>query len=262
MTYLSEIIRFVENAAGRRLNRDEGIQHGRNDRLIRGATLAWMASPDAIRAAGAAGHDLLIGHESLYFPYDVVVADKPLPGWREWKINRQRFDLLEKYQLSFLRLHGSVDKISIFDTFAEQLGLGAAVYADGLVKVYEILPCPLAELVERVKHSVGMLHLRVAAAGATRRTVHRVGLPWGGLGLFVNVGYQQQLIEQRCDVFIAGESDNYGFRFAAECGIPMIETSHEVSENPGLRRFTALLCETFRDVEFKFFENECVWKMQ
>ena len=45
MTYLSDIIRFVENAAGHRLNRDEGIQHGKNDRLIRGATLAWMASP-------------------------------------------------------------------------------------------------------------------------------------------------------------------------------------------------------------------------
>ena len=93
MTYLSDIIRFVENAAGHRLNRDEGIQHGKNDRLNRGATLAWMASPDAIRAAGAAGHDLLIGHESLYFPYDVIVADNPPPGWREWQINRQRFDL-------------------------------------------------------------------------------------------------------------------------------------------------------------------------
>ena len=31
----------------------------------------------------------------------------------------------------------------------------------------------------------------------------------------------------------------------------MIETSHEVSENPGLRRFTALLSETFPGVEFQ-----------
>ena len=79
--------------------------------------------------------------------------------------------------------------------------------------------------------------LRVSAARGMDQVVHRVGLPWGGLGLFVNVGYQQRLIEQGCDVFIAGESDNYGFRFAAECGIPMIETSHELSENDGLQRF-------------------------
>ena len=127
-----------------------------------------MASPDAIRAAGAAGHDLLIGHESLYFPYDVIVADNPPPGWREWQINRQRFDLLEKYQLSFLRLHGSVDKISIFDTSPNCWGWARRYYADGLVKVYEIPPCPLAELVERVKQSVGMPHLRVAALARGR----------------------------------------------------------------------------------------------
>ena len=71
--------------------------------------------------------------------------------------------------------------------------------------------------------------------------VSRIGLPWGGLGLFVNVGYQQALVEQGCDLFIAGESDNYGFRFAQECGIPMIETSHEIlreSRSCSLHRHT------------------------
>ena len=85
--------------------------------------------------------------------------------------------------------------------------------------------------------------------------MHRVGLPWGGLGLFVNVGYQQRLIEQGCDVFIAGESDNYGFRFAAECGIPMIETSHELSENDGLRRFAEMLSGGFPDVQFRLLHE-------
>ena len=51
-----------------------------------------------------------------------------------------------------------------------------------------------------------------------------------------------------------------GFRFAAECGIPMIETSHELSENPGLRRFTAMLMDAFPGVEFRFYENECIWR--
>jgi putative NIF3 family GTP cyclohydrolase 1 type 2 len=93
------------------------------------------------------------------------------------------------------------------------------------------------------------------------RRVKRVGLPWGGMGLFVNVGYQQQLIDQGCDVFIAGETDNYGFRFAQECGIPMIETSHEVSENRGLAHFTEMQAEAFPQMEFRFFENPCVWSM-
>ncbi len=121
----------------------------------------------------------------------------------------------------------------------------------------EIIRCALDDLVAWVKRRVGMDAVRVTVPSGTEkaqtRTVHRVGLPWGGLGLFVNVGYQQALIEQGCDDFIAGESDNYGFRFAQEVGIPMIETSHEVSENPGLQ------AEAFPDVAFEFYETPLVW---
>ena len=92
--------------------------------------------------------------------------------------------------------------------------------------------------------------------------MRRVGLPWGGLGLFVNVGYRQRLIEVGCDVFIAGESDSYGFRFRVELGIPMIETSHEDSENPGLRHFTDLLAAAFPQVAFPFYENANIWVWQ
>ena len=261
MTRPKDIIDYVESRADHCLNHDEGVQHGDSERFIKGVTVAWMATPEAIRAAGESGHELLIAHESLYSPYNVINAPNPPADWEQWKVNRQRRSLLKQNNLAFLRLHGSIDEICIFDTFAETLELGEAVFAaEGLVKVYEIPPCPLHVLVERVKERVGMPHLRLAAAGDMNRTVCRVGLPWGGLGLFVNVGYQQKLIAQGCDVFIAGESDNYGFRFAAECGIPMIETSHEVSENPGFARFTAMLAEAFPDVEFQFHENECIWR--
>ena len=104
-----------------------------------------------------------------------------------------------------------------------------------------------------------MANVRVAHLPDPDAKVSRVGLPWGGLGLFINVGYQQRLVVQDCDVFIAGEADNYGFRFAVECGIPMIETSHEISENPGLSHFTRMLSEQFPSVEFSFYENSCVW---
>jgi len=261
MTRPSDIIDFVEARTGHALNSDEGVQHGDGERCVRGATVAWMATPDAIEGAGAAGHELLIAHESLYYPYDVLRAADAPADWKQWKVNRQRRSLLEQHDLALVRLHGSVDEICIFDTFAELLGLGEAVFADGLVKVYEIAACPLHELVGKVKERVGMPGVRVSDAGDMNRTVRRVGLPWGGVGLSLNVGYQQALVAQDCDVFIAGESDNYGFRFAAECEIPMIETSHEVSESPGLDRFTAMLARSFPGVEFRFHEDECIWRM-
>lgn len=262
MTTPSRIIAYVEAKTGHTLHPDEGVQHGDSERCVTSATVAWMATPDAIKSAASAGDDLLIVHESLYYPYDVIHAASPPSDWKEWRVNRQRQSLLDRHDLALLRLHGSVDEICIFDTFAEVLELGQAVVADGLVKVYEIPACPLSALVERVKSRIGMPYLRVADAGDIDRVVRRVGLPWGGLGLFVNVGYQQSLVAQGCDVFVAGESDNYGFRFAVECGIPMIETSHELSENPGLRRFTAMLRQAFPDTVFTFYENECVWQMK
>ena len=251
----------MKTQAGQDLRHDEGVWHGSIDHETKSATVVWKATPDAIRAAGEAGHDLIIAHESLYSPYDVLANPNPPKGWQEWKTNRQRRELLEKYDLTLLRLHGSIDKLCIFDDFAERLELGEAVFVDDLVKVYEIPPCPLHKLVQRVKKQMNMPALRVADAGDMNQLVSRVGLPWGGVGLLMNVGYQNSLIEQNCNVFIAGETDNYGFRFAAECGIPMIETSHELSENPGFEHFTEILTKTFPSTDFHFYENKCIWQI-
>jgi putative NIF3 family GTP cyclohydrolase 1 type 2 len=259
LTTINDLISFVSGLSGHPLNWDEGIHHGAPHQPLSGVTVCWMASPAAIERAGRMGHQLLIGHESLYYPYQLSPDAERPAGWMEWQVNRQRRETLERFGLSFLRIHGSADEICIFDDFAALLDLGLPIRADCLAKVFEIEPCTLGELVERVKGRLKMPLLRLSPAGPMDRVVRRVGLPWGGLGLFVNVGYQQELIELGCDVFIAGESDNYGFRFAEECGIPMIETSHETSENPGLKHFTAMLAEAFPQVEFLFFENPCVW---
>ncbi|MFP4028402.1 MAG: Nif3-like dinuclear metal center hexameric protein [Candidatus Brocadiia bacterium] len=127
--------------------------------------------------------------------------------------------------------------------------------------VFIMRPTPFSELIEQVKKKTSMASLRVGDAGIPNKLVKRIGLPWGGLGLFTNVGYQQRLIEAGCDAFIAGESDNLGLRFATECGIPIIETSHEISENPGLEHFATILSEAFPALDVSFFNVECVWEM-
>ncbi len=257
---IGQIVDFVEALSGHPLNRDEGVLHGEQDRDVSRVVVCWMATPDAIRFAGGRDADLLIGHEALYYPYPLSASPRPT-GWEMWPVNRARKELLEYYDLQFLRIHGSADEICIFDDFAGLLELGQPVSAEGLVKVYEISPVKLSELVARGRACTFMGGLRVCTVTADDPAVQRVGLPWGGLGSFVNVAYQQSLIDQECDVFIAGESDNYGFRFAQEAGIPMIETSHEVSENPGLRHFTQMLQDRFPGVEIIFFENPLCWKI-
>jgi putative NIF3 family GTP cyclohydrolase 1 type 2 len=263
LTTASDIVAYVEKQTGHALSKDEGVHHGDGKSPVKGVTVSWMASPDAIEAAGRNGHQLLIAHESLYYPYDVVILENPPAGWQSWLVNRQRRELLDKYGLTCLRLHGAADELCIGDVFADLLGLGKPVVKQeqGTIRVYEVPECSLDELVRRVKSRLGMPHLRVADKGFGARRVKRIGLPWGGFGLFVNVIVQQKLAALGCDVFITGESDSYGFRFANECGIPMIETSHEDSENHGFRRFSELLAGAFPDVAFQFHDNKNIWRI-
>jgi putative NIF3 family GTP cyclohydrolase 1 type 2 len=255
----ADIIAFVEDATGHGLNSDEGVQHGTAQDEVGRVAVCWMASREALARAGQDGTDLVIGHESLYYPYNAFNRDDIGDGWRDWPVNRNRREALDAHELTFARLHGSLDEMCIFDVFADLLGLGEPVEADGLAKFYEIEPCSVADLVERVTGCMGMGPLRVAAPGGLSQIVSRIGLPWGGLGLFVNVGYMQRLLDMGCDAFVAGESDSYGFRFAAEGGVPIIETSHEDSENPGLRRFCELLAERFPEIEVDFIEVVRPW---
>ncbi len=262
MTTVNDIIAYVHRLRGQGLNRDEGIFHGSAEAEVRGVTVCWMATADAITAAGEAGHQLVLAHESPFYPYDLAIRPDPPAGWERWAVNRQRREGLDRFGLVGLRVHGSMDEICIFDDFAALLGLGEAVEAEGLVKVYEIPACTLGELVARVQRATGLGHLRLSAPRGMDQRVHRVGLPWGGLGQFVNVSYQQRLIDRGCDVFIAGETDSYGLRFSAEVGIPMIETSHEVSENPGIRHFSQMLAAEFPALDVVFYENPTIWRYE
>jgi len=257
---VQDIVAYVESLSGHTLQPDEGVQYGPADRTAGRVTVCWMATADALEAAGRNGSDAMLTHESLFYPIGARLKKGTTQDWEAWDTNQQRRRLLDRYGLTLLRVHGSLDEICIFDEFARMLELGEPVEVEGLAKVYEIPPCPLRDLVERVKKCVGLPTLRVAAPKGLEQVVHRVGLPWGGLGLHVNVLYQHFLIRKQCDVMIAGEGDNYGARFAAELGIPTIETDHEVSENPGLMKFCDMLREQFPGLGVVFFECERVWQ--
>jgi putative NIF3 family GTP cyclohydrolase 1 type 2 len=248
------------------LNRDEGLRFGEAGESVRGVQVCWMASTDAIEAAAASGANLIVAHEDLFYPYDVLVKGGPA-DFLTWRTNARRGALLARHGIAVIRAHGTLDRTHIFDAFAALLrlpgsrGSGCAPLVDEppYGRVYAIEPQTVRRLTAHVKECTGMSALRVA--GDPDAVVRRVGLPWGGMALFVNVGYMQRLVELGADVFIAGESDNYGMRFALEAGIPMIETSHEVSENPGLRAFAADLAQAL-PVPVSFYENPLCWRAE
>jgi len=237
---------------------EEGLLFGDPQQTVTGIQVCWMATVEAIQAAAAAGVNLIIAHEDLFHPYGVL--QKGGTGdFLTWRTNLRRAEGLARHGIALIRAHGTLDQVCIFDDFAARLELPEASVAEGLVKVYDLEPTTYGALIEHVKRCVGMAAVR-ATPGDPERVVRRVGLPWGGLGLFVNVGYMQALVRHNCEVFIAGESDNYGFRFAMEAGIELIETSHEVSENPGLKHFSEMLQAQFPNVPVTFYENRVAWR--
>ena len=97
-------------------------------------------------------------------------------------------------------------------------------------------------------HSVSMLDdpFRV------KRACEQAGIKLSGLSAHTPL----------CKPDISTDYLKQAVRFAAECGIPMIETSHEISENPGLRHFAAMLTRAFPAINVRFHEVSCAWEVR
>ncbi|MBN1553376.1 MAG: Nif3-like dinuclear metal center hexameric protein [Phycisphaerae bacterium] len=261
MTTPSDIIKVIETWSGRPLNGDEYVTFGSRTAAVRGITVAWTVTPRVIAAAAKAGHNCIVHHESLLYPYPAFTAGHER-AYLSWPTNVQRLRLLSKQEMTTIRIHGTADELRIFDAFAAQLGLGQPVADDGAGRYWaKVFASPVAtfgELLEHVKRAVGMKALRVTRE-ESGRPVKRIALPWGGVGLFVNVGNVQDMLNLGVDTLICGETDNYGFRFAEEVGVAVIETSHEVSEAEGLKQFAERLNDAL-DVEVRYVDVPCVWE--
>lgn len=236
---------------------DEGFKFGSPNAQTRGVLVCFMPTVAALEAAAAQDCNLVVTHEQLHYPYTFQN-----PNWEElptWPVNHARLTLLAKHDLTLYRAHGQLDRFCILDESAAQAGLPEPVVREGYYRIYEIPPVTVRELAARTKQNLGLPHVRVS--GDPQRVVRRVGLPWGGLGLSLNVGFIAGLLAYGPDVLIAGECDEYAFRFTEDAGVPMIETAHSASENPGLRRFAQVLHDQFPQIRVVFHEVPCPWQV-
>ncbi len=241
-----------------KLNPDEGFLFGDSKKEIKGIQVSWMATLDAIENAHKVRANLMLVHEALFFPYPYADRNRPI-NYLSWPANQRRAELLSKHEIAVIRFHATLDEICILDEFARALGLPeASIVEEGQVKLYDIEPVTIEKMIGRVKKSLSLDSVRVTPCDLNKR-VKRVGLPWGGLGLLTNVDYQERLLKHNPDLFIAGETDNYGMHFAIDSGVVMIETSHEVSENIGLKKFTEELKKEIKDIPIVFYENKRPW---
>ena len=256
----NDIIGFVESATGHAISGDEAITFGSRSAELTGVTVAWTVNCDTVSAAAEAGHNCIVHHEALTLPYPGI-GHTVERHYLSWPTNTQRLSALGRAGMTAMRLHGSLDELYIFDEFARQLGLCDVIQC-GPHYAHKVFASPAATfgaLVERVKRAMDMPAIRTTVEDP-ERPVRRIGLPWGGLGLFTNVDFMQALIDLDVDTFICGETDNYGFRFAAESGVASIETSHETGEVGGLRLFADALGRDL-GIDVRFVDTPRIWRM-
>jgi len=253
----SEIGRFMAQLnPDRPLGMDEDFRWGDPEIEVTGVMVAFFPTVEVIEHCAAEGMNLLIVHELLQMPYPWR-GEGNLEQHLTWRVNFNRISRLARNGITLFRAHGTLDKFCIHDRFAELLGLGDPVVAEGFVTIYEVEPLPMGALVEDVKRRTGMPAVRVV--GELDREVGRIGLPWGGTGLSVNAGFLNSVIEHDPDVLIAGESDEYAMRMVRDCNVALIETGHAVSEEPGLEWFATYLAESFPGLRVLFHRCESAW---
>lgn len=259
----AEIIEFVaaKLSLPADLFPDGGVAAGSAGTIVKGVLVTWMAALDALRKAVELGYNLVLCHECFLF---AEMAQAPIYRWtspaaeqpreRDDHPNRLRLKFAERNNLTVIQIHYGLDRLCIFDDFMPYLGITRVVAGDGYEKVYALpVPMTAAALARHVAGKMGLDYIRLA--GAAGKMVARVGNLWGGVALSSNRYWMRKQIEYGAEAIICGESDEHAECFAREYnGTALIETSHVLSENIGLRDFVRIFKQSFPDIPCAFYE--------
>lgn len=262
-----EILHQVGQGIGLPANEfpDGGFCAGGPEDEVKGILVTWLATPEALRHAADRGLNLVVCHEHLYWSEN---EDPPL--YRSSGPYRQPLDwtghpnnikrkIIEDNRLTVLQIHYGLDRLTIYDAFARIFGLEEVTAGEKYEKVFR-LPhkTRLGDLLDDVHEKLGLEIVRYV--GDENRMIEKVGNCWGGVGLFCNRYYTRRQIENGADAIICGELDEMAMFFAIESGVCLIETSHVLSENPGLKIFAEDLRQRARPVPVEFFKIELPYK--
>jgi putative NIF3 family GTP cyclohydrolase 1 type 2 len=238
------------------LGGEEGFRFGDPSVEVAGILVTWMATLDAIRSAADSRRNLIVCHEDPFFPYSGAGA---LETSITWRVNRERIRLCAGHGITILRAHGTLDRTCVVDEFARAAGLrGSDFREEGLARTFTIPEIALAAFAEQVRANLGLPRVRVV--GDLDRRITKVGVAVGGIGLSFNIAFWETLLRHGAQVVLTGETDEYAMHYAADNDIGIVETTHAISENPGLRRFCDVLRERFPEVPVEFFECGVAWQ--
>ncbi len=235
------------------------VKSGDPSRPVRKAGVCWYPSIWDIRAAVAAGCDLLIAHEPTFWHH----SQDEVP-WRTRGPGAVKSRVLEESGLVILRAHDTWDNWpvdGIRDSWARFLGLGEPVQEGSELRwtaLYGVEEQTLKHFARHVARRVRELGEEgIQVMGDPERVVRRVAV---GVGCIVP---DQEMVDAGADVLITcfdGASYWSHRERNAESGAAIITVEHGSSEMPGLMALRGHLAERFPSVEFIYIaEHPRTW---
>ena len=251
MTFVADILEFIETLAPRYMKRDwdnVGLLCGSKSAPVTKILVALDPFEHVCDEAAAWGAELIVTHHPIIFQGLKTVTD-------ETSIGRGIMTLCRS-GISAINAHTNLDCTpgGVNDVLAQALGLqdirlirpdgtDEAGREWGLLRMGEVEEQPLEAFLAAVKESLGCEGLRYVTGG---KPVRRVAVGGGACA--------DGLVEAfyaGCDTFVTADIKYNQFWDAHDLGLNLIDASHFATENPVVAVLAEKLAAQFPDVEVK-----------
>jgi len=226
-----------------------GFRFGNPEIEVTGVGVAWYLAMEVIEQSVKRGLNLLLIHEpGLFYENSAPWHTTLLPDTNP--VNLKKKQLLIENNICVYTAHSNWDlqkHVGNQPTFAKALGLTKEIKRDIAVGVYQVQPMTFSDLIEKVKTATGLKHMRVQ--GDRDKLIKTVAVGFGNMGFVVDA-----ILANHADAGIFGELGEFSFIAAREANVPIIETTHLVSESIGFHSVADVMKERLPEMKIECLE--------
>lgn len=230
------------------------ITWGPHDRPIKRIATMWMGTSAAMRAAAAAGCNIAVVHEPIFYSYaDLTTMPKREYDWAtapvvarfdEARMAKQR--LLDDLGITVIRCHDMIDRarsIGVADSWARALGFGpqTLIARQPYYQSHRIDPARAIDVAGRIAKSAARLgQPGVEFYGDPDRIIRSVGTGTGAISSPLSI----LALDPMPDMTVSITDSVKAWiepAFAQDSGRPMVIVNHGTTEEGGMAALAAFL---------------------
>jgi putative NIF3 family GTP cyclohydrolase 1 type 2 len=236
------------------LTAKEGFVFGDIHQELRGVTVSFTANLQAIAAAKAAGSNLMVIHDRMFFPteYSRGLLDHNLSD----RVNLPRIQALVDAGAAVFLARECIEMTYMRRSVEDVLGLP---HLEDLNAVYQVQPTTLSGLARDFMNRLNLEEVRLT--GRHDQPVRSLCLVNGGDGITRSPDTLIATFRQKPDAILCGETDEYPQWASLDMGIGMIQIGHIFMDNIGLRHLAGQLQEHLAGVPVGFYEIARPWRI-